>query len=188
MEQKYELFFDMDGVLYPFDEMIIEQYNKDYNDNFYWRDNESWGWQSTKAPLEYFDKLMHQPGMFLKGKPIEESLFYMNKLHDEGHIIKIITMPVMNANCILEKIEWLKLYVPWIHLQKDVIMTGDKGLLAKSNRILIDDTGKHTQSWQDNGGIGITFGMYNWSPIQINSCYSMKSAYQFIKDLEKTKL
>jgi len=181
---KHEIFFDMDGVVYPFDEVIIDRYNKEYNDNFYWRDNTEWGWQSTKAPMEYFDNLIRQPGVFLEGKPIEESLFYINKLHDEGYRIRILTMPVMNAYCILEKIEWLTTYYPWVDLQNDVIMTGDKGVLANENRILVDDTGKHTKSWQENGGIAITFGGYNWSPIQINPCYSMKDVYDFIHELK----
>ncbi len=90
----YELYFDMDGVLYPLNEVVIDQYNRDFNDNFDWRNNTKFNWQDTKGSAEYFVNLLYSEGTFIKGEPYLDILNYINALHNEGYDIKIITVPL----------------------------------------------------------------------------------------------
>jgi 5'(3')-deoxyribonucleotidase len=182
-KQKYELFFDMDGVLYPLDKVVIDQYNIDFNENYNWKDNTKFNWQDTKGPVEYFENLLTKPGTFLKGVPTEETVFYLNKLHEEGYKIRILTFPLWNNNCPADKIAYLKLHFPWINVDKDVIMTGDKGICALPNRILIDDNPENIVSWTEAGGIAIPFKNFGIPIGPDNKFETVKQLYEYISSL-----
>ena len=187
MKRHYELYFDMDGVLYPLNETMINRYNKDYNDDFDWRNNTKFNWQDTNGSDEYFENILNSKGAFINGKPNEEVVYYVNKLIDEGFKVKIITFPLWNQNCIYEKIQFLKKYFPKLNVDTDFVATGSKWLCAKENRILIDDNIENIVAWKQHNGITIPFEdrayLYDGKLHKFNS---IKQVYKTIHLLEKS--
>lgn len=179
-KQKHELYFDMDDVIYPLQEIVIDQFNKDYNQNFDWKKNAEYWWGSTNAPRSYFEEVLQRPGIFINAKPDKETIDYIFKLHEEGYPIKILTAPQWTANCMSEKVEFIKEYLQFIDINKDLIFCGDKGLIAKPNRVLVDDNKGNTNCWEKNGGIAIPYGGYGWTAKTKNSCNNMKEVYDLI--------
>lgn len=150
---KPDLYIDMDETIYNLCKIVIEaHYNKDYNENFNYKDISSYGWGGTKASTEYFHEVMTRKGVFLDGNPIGNSVEIINKLHDEGYNIYFITMPMyykgeISAICVSEKAQWLKNNFEWINPKEHIIFTGNKKLLDGENRILFDDNLEYLNSW-----------------------------------------
>ena len=185
-KRHYELYFDMDGVIYPLNETVINQYNKDYNDNFDWRENTKFNWQDTNGSEEYFRNLLDTKGTFLNGTPDKEVIHYINKLISEGFDVKIITFPLWHNYCISEKIQFLKKYFPF-NIDTDFVATGSKWLCAKNNRILIDDNPDNIISWREHNGIAIPFE--NKAKLHDGKLYkfnSIKQVYNTIHLLENS--
>lgn len=174
MNKQLELYFDMDEVLYNLNEYIVIKYNKDFNDNMLPSDNKSYWWTDCrKAPKSYFENLLLQKGVFYNGDPIKDAIETVTKLYNEGFKIKIITLPQYNSDyCVKEKIMWIQKYLPFIDVEKDLIFTGDKSLIAKENRVLVDDNISHLQPWQNENGISIAFSKpwsNNWTGLKANN-------------------
>jgi 5'(3')-deoxyribonucleotidase len=174
----------MDEVLYPLSETIIDLYNIDWKDNFDWKTNTKFNWQDTSAPESYFENLLLEKDIFFMGKPTNDTILYLNKLHEEGYIIKIITFPNWEGYCAADKIRWLKKYFSWIDINKDVIMTGDKGICARSNRILIDDNSENINNWKNAGGIALQFKNFGFPISENNQFENMQQVYEYIKNLD----
>lgn len=160
--KQFKLFFDMDEVLYDLSEVVRTHVNHDFNKNYPNGFNKNYWWQDYGIPKSYFEKLLQQKGVFYEGEPIKDSIETINKLHDEGYEIHILTQPQINNTCFYEKAMFIKKYLPWFNLDTNFHCSGNKGLMAYSKytkNILIDDNINHLNNWKDNGGIPICFSM-----------------------------
>lgn len=174
MTNQLEIFYDMDEVLYDLSSYIINKYNKDFNDNMKPNDNKSYWWSDCdQASKEYFENLLLEKGAFYKGIPINNSIDIATILHEKGFKIKIITLPQYDSDyCVSEKVKWIEKYLPFINVEKDLIFTGDKSLLAKPNRILLDDNINNLIEWKRKGGISLAFSQpwnNKWEGLRINN-------------------
>lgn len=178
-----ELFIDMDATVYGLNELITSIYNKEYNDN---KTNTSYWFEDLdKAPREYFEKLLYQKDIFLDGECIGNSKEIINKLHNEGFSIKFITCPQFTGTCFVEKCEWLTKTFEWIDLAKDIICTGNKGLLANPNRVLIDDDIKYIEQFTTNKGIAICYTQGWNKDYQGLRCDGWNEVYNLIHKMER---
>lgn len=164
MSKNYEIYLDMDEVLVNLSEYVVSCYNKDFNDNMKWEDNNSYWWKDCKkAKTIYFEQLLLKRGTFYLPNPIDNAIEIVTKLHNEGFDIHILTMPQWNEYCVQEKVLWVQKYLPFIDINKNMHFTGNKGIIARANRILLDDNSTHLESWKKNNGIGIAFRDFGWS-------------------------
>lgn len=143
---RYEIFYDMDNTLFEMQKALVGSYSGKIG---------TYG-ATKKITIDQIMKKLHQPGLFASFKPIQNSQAVLKKLNKMGYDVKILSQPMINDHCIKEKNYSLKTYFPFISL-KNATYTFDKYLLAKNNRILIDDNIEHLENWQKNGGIAICF-------------------------------
>lgn len=184
MKQKnYEIYLDMDEVIYPLSKVVVDKHNKDFNENYNWEDNNAYWWEDTGKPKEYFEKVLNEPGIFLIGKPKQEDIDIIKKLQSEGFEINILTAPVWNGFCSEEKIKWLKKYFGFIDIENNVHFSCQKWKFAKKNRILLDDNDTHLIPWEENGGISIAYKKYKWGEKTKNRVYSMQEFYNFVHSI-----
>lgn len=157
--KQLEIIMDMDDVLVNLSEYMVSKYNIDFNDKINWQDNKSYWWgDCKKAPQSYFEQLLLKKSTFINPKPTQNSVEILNKLHEEGFTIIFCTYPQYDSDyCIQEKIQWLQTYFKWFDIDKHLVFTHNKGLLAKPNRVLLDDNLDHIFSFINNGGIGCIF-------------------------------
>lgn len=186
MKKSIELYYDMDEVINYFSKSIIEQYNRDFNDDLDWRSNTSWGWgDAQKAKLEYFRDLLHKKGTFLNIEPNEDAIKYMLKLHKEDFSINIITAPEFSQYCAWEKIQWIERYLPWFDIENNLHLTKSKYKMAKKNRILLDDNSINLILWQRHGGLAIAYDFpWNQELKEVARVFSHKEFYYYIKEYE----
>lgn len=181
-----ELYFDLDETVYSLSEIVIDNFNKDHGKSFNYKENDSYWWQSTGCKKEYFEKLLFKKGIFFDGNPIEGMVELINKFKLEDYKIYFLTMPQHTGDCYVEKCSWLKKHFKWINIDKHLIATGNKKLLAKSNRILIDDNAKFLIPWSKEGGISIGFGGHSWTlGFKGHQANSAEELYNLIKTIEK---
>ena len=161
---KPQIFLDMDGVLYDLNDLVRIHVNEDFKTNYPKNHNQSYWFSDYKnIPKPYFELLLEKKGIFYEGSPINKSIEVVNQLYQDGYDIHIITKPQINQYCFQEKTEWIKKWFPWFDIDTHFHTSGNKGLFANENRILIDDDINHLNSWKENGGVAICFGNYGWN-------------------------
>ncbi len=165
---------DMDGVLSDLEHALHAQMCIDYPEipqvqlddrkSFYLDD------EYPQIDKDYFWNVMQRSGTFRNLPLIEGAQQGIQRLLDDGFVVKICTTPVVSAHCIREKLEWINEHFP--ALRKDVITTNDKTIIYGD--YLIDDKEpikgfikpfwKHIQfkSGQRNSG---TFEWTNMEPL-----------------------
>ena len=179
-------YFDMDEVVYNLSKIVVEQYNHEFNDNMNYKDNKSYWWADCKkAPKSFFEKLLYKDGLFLHGSCIDGMKELIDKLYNSGHKVHFVTAPQYEGKCFEEKVQWLKNTFEWFDPSKHFIATESKYLLAKENRILIDDNSKYLDQWDKAGGIAIGFGGFDWTlkykGLQAKNSNELEWLIQFIK-------
>ncbi len=162
-EKKLEIYFDMDGVLANLDATVISIMNQELGMNYNYINNNSYWWLDTGVNKKYFENLLFRKGLFKKLEPIADMIDVVNNLKSEGYDIYFLTMPQYEGDCFASKGKWLKKYFKWVELDKHYIATGNKKLLAKPHRILVDDNAEFLIPWSREGGIAIGFGGKNWT-------------------------
>jgi hypothetical protein len=74
-------------------------------------------------------------------------------------VVKFLTAPVLSEECFSGKAHWIQNFVPergkFILLDLIICPSADKGYLAGSSRILVDDRQNNVKDWVEAGGIGI---------------------------------
>lgn len=156
---KYQVFYDMDNTIVEMSKHLVGSYSGKVK---------TYGATKKVSLSEIMDKL-HQKGLFAQFKPIRGSQSAINKLVKKGYEVGIISQPMVNDYCVPEKNQTIQKYFSNINTSK-VTYTFQKYLLAKNNRILIDDHIEHLEKWQKEGGIAVCFERgYNksWKGLKI---------------------
>ena len=155
MKKTKVLFLDMDDVIVNLSQYVIEESNKYFEMDFDYRDNKTYYWGDTGISKLHFQALLNEKGTFLNPKPIDGAIEVIEKLFKEGYEIYILTTPQsFSKYCYLEKLKWIRKYLPFISF-KNVIFTHNKGLLANENAILYDDSDYNLREFDKKGGIAI---------------------------------
>ena len=159
------LLFDLDDTIVNLSKEVVRIYNEEHNKNYDWKDNDKYWWGDVggEGNRKYFENLLRRKGVFYDAPPMEDMIDILNNLHNQGFEIYFVTMPDYgNETCYYEKLKWLQKYLPWFE-PKMLIATESKHLLAKPNRILVDDNSSNLRNFQQEGGISIGFGNHSWT-------------------------
>lgn len=160
-DKKLEIYCDIDNVVYGFAEIVLDLYNKATNSNEI-EASDWWFSNCNKVDKSWFEDLMLKEGLILHGKPIKDSIKTLTKLYNECYKIKFISSPEWNHKKFsYERCMWLLAHVPFFK-EDMLILTKDKSVCAKPNRILIDDSIENLQSFTKEGGISICYAQ-NWN-------------------------
>lgn len=158
--------FDMDETVYNLTEEVIKCYNEDFNDNFDWRDNKEYFWESApKGNREYFANLLvdDTKRVFRNGQAIQGMVDLINELVRKNYRVYFVTNPEKTGQAYQDKIAWLEDTFEWFDKTEHFIATARKELLARPNRVLVDDYPEYLKNWSRNGGISVGFGVNNWT-------------------------
>lgn len=175
------LYFDQDETFVNLSKAVIGEHNKDFDENYNYKQNQSYFWQDTKKPQKYFEEVLDREGLFLNAEPIEDMIECIMKLHNEGYEIFVITNPQENEFCAKEKKLWCKKYLPFIYEERRLIATPHKHLFANNQSILVDDNMDYLIPFEVNGGHSICMGDYGWNKeYRNNRCKNGKEVYKLI--------
>ena len=180
---------DMDEVLVNLSEGVRIRVNKDFNTNYPVGFNKSYWWQDyCGIDKSYFEDLLNEEGFFLNLEPVEGAIETLTKLHEEGYDIHILTFPQhSNGDCFISKVKWIQKYLPFINIETNFHTTGNKGLFAKENRILVDDNIRYLEQWSNNGGISIAFNQGWNNEYKGYRAYNWNDVYNLIENIEISK-
>ena len=160
-----EIYLDVDGVIYNINKCALDIASEEFGLTLEWEKNDDWWWQGknmtdTPPPREYFEKLLNRKGFFLNGEAVDGAIKGVNELHDYGFDIKFITAPHWSSPYMIhERMEWLEKNFNWFKKEKHLILTSNKKVCDKEDRVLIDDY-PHNLNWID--GLNICFSQtYN---------------------------
>lgn len=179
---KLELFIDMDEVLCDLSNAIRLRVNEDFDKSYPKGFNKNYWWADYGIDRRYFENLLNEKDLFLNLKPVDGAIETLNKLHEEGYSIHILTCPQINYYCFYEKVLWVKRYLPFIDIETNFHTTGNKGLFAKRNRVLIDDNPIYLKQWLDSDGIPIAFNQGWNQDFYGYRTYNWNELYEIIKD------
>jgi 5'-nucleotidase len=148
---KRKLFFDMDGVLADFINSPMIKNGKDRGYGEY---------------PEMFEK-----GFFLNLPLIEGALVNVRRYAKE-YDVYILSQPVQeSSHSYTEKVTWIHRYFP--ELSDKIILTQDKGLVARAGHILVDDNKEKWEGpWTKHHGIFFHFKpnkkpSHNWKVLEM---------------------
>jgi len=122
--------FDMDGVIVNTHTPWLEEYNREYNDTLQYSDITSWGMHEFVKPecgTKIYDYLK-QPGFFYYMDPLPGAVEILQKIKaDTRHQITLGTAPPWDApTAVFDKIQWIKKYLPFIEIDKEVVLLNAK--------------------------------------------------------------
>ncbi len=126
-----KILFDMDEVIVQFLNGLLKEYNKLYNSNVTIDSIVDWDISDE------FTKIYTKPHFFENLLPYPKAIETINELIINKHEIYIVTDAGGNLNIINGKYNWLKKYMPFINLQKNVILAHRKNLI--NGDIIIED-------------------------------------------------
>lgn len=184
-----KIYFDMDDVGNELNKQLCEIYNKEYNDDFNFYDSEFSNVgdnERVKVNDDYFVNIIYQQGFFLNLEPLPGYIDLIKRLINENYEVRILTQPQWTSPyCMNEKIEWIRRYLPFFDLD-NIIFTRLKGEVGGKGRILIDDNPRNLKTWEENGGIGIAYGIskysQKWDGYKSND---FDEIYNIIKNVEE---
>lgn len=179
------IFIDLDGTVYNLSEHVIKLYNLRHNTHYSPNTVSDYWWSNIDKNKEVWEDILKAEGTFYLGNPIQNSIEVIDKLHQEGYEIFFVSLPNVGSQgkCFEEKLQWLQSHFDWI-TYKHLIATGEKYLLARENRILIDDFPKYLIDFELCGGKGIGFrnAIYT-DEFQGTKVDTWNEIYELIKNL-----
>jgi 5'(3')-deoxyribonucleotidase len=105
-------------------------------------------WKNWKLPESIGTKLREQmfntPGFWHDLPPIKGSIQSLKNLQSRYNIY-VSTKPIYNDVCVSEKIDWIKVHLPFIN-QDNVVFSRDKGILLGD--AMVDDEPSHLLKFQ----------------------------------------
>ena len=179
------IFIDLDGTVYNLSEHVIKLYNLRHNTHHNPNTVSDYWWSNIDENKEVWKDILKAEGTFYLGNPIQNSIEVIDKLHQEGYEIFFVSLPHVDSQgkCFEEKLQWLQSHFDWV-TYKHLIATGEKHLLARENRILIDDFPKYLIDFELYGGKGIGFrGAMYTDEFQGTKVDTWNEIYELIKSL-----
>lgn len=179
------IYVDIDGVTADLISEWLNRYNRDYNDMLFPTSIMDWGIEKYVKPecgMNIFTYLKDR-NMYKRVEPIEDSLYYVHKLRQEGHEIIFLTDTPPEAGGV--KFEWLNQH--GFEVDRDhyiEISAKTRGLL--SSGIFLDDNPKTVASIQDDGNFAILMKQ-PWNKFS-EVDYIVESWADFYKLLKETIL
>jgi len=173
-EKKLIPFYDMDNTIVEMSKYLVNSYSGRIK---------SYGSINGISEEEIVKKL-HEKGLFAKFHPIQNSQATLKKLSKIGYTINIISQPMINEHCIMEKNYTLRKHFPMVDL-RNVTYTFNKYLLAGNGRVLIDDNIDHLEKWEKMGGIAVCFVRgynKNWKGLKVKK---HQEIFKLLEKLEK---
>ena len=139
------LLIDVDGVVFNINKKAIDIANEENGTDFNYKKNRCWWWGdytlATKCGnRKYFENMLDRDGFFRDAEPIEDSIEYINRLHEEGYQIMFLSAPHWTSKSFMtDRVEFLKEQFSWFNPSKHLILTSQKGICDGENRVIIDD-------------------------------------------------
>ena len=157
---KYKIYVDMDGVLTDWDSRFKEYSGGKSADGYEEKDM----WEIiNRGGVKWWSDMKWLPD----GKTLWKHLMATKPT--------ILTKPSRDKSSITGKEIWLKKNLPGV----EKIITQDKSQYAEPNAILIDDTEKNINGWEEAGGIGILHKNLNDTVMQLNKILGKDTAKTF---------
>lgn len=160
---------DLDSTLNNLDDIWLEFYNKDYNDNLIRENLTNWDIASIVKPecgQKMFDYLL-QPGFF-KNLGIQQNAYEVTKWLSNLFDLYIVT--AYHPKTCFDKAQWVEKFLPHIPV-KNIIFCNHKGLIRTN--FLIDDGGHNIIDFNESN----RFGM----PIVFNAPWNQHLGNKFIR-------
>jgi 5'(3')-deoxyribonucleotidase len=174
------VYLDMDGVIADFDagwrrrlgavagmQPFIDRYDRLYEGRKRpWRFWE----QLSMTDFQFWSQLEDRE--FWAGLPWtgdgREIYSALCDLFGESNIW-LLTAPIPDPECYAGKFEWVRRHLP--NMKDRLITTGHKRLLARPDRLLVDDSDDHTVQWSIAGGRAVRI------PRPWNSLHALAGSY-----------
>lgn len=170
---KTKIFFDMDNTIVEMTKGVNPKTNSGICRSY-----------DCEVSNKYLMQRLNEKGFFENLKPIYRATETVRTLaKDKDFEIYILTQPMPNTYSTEEKYKWILKHLPEIPIQ-NIIPTFHKYLLAGEGRILIDDSMKHLEKWEKEGGRAICFVRgynKNWKGEKIQAPWSAKKILEMVK-------
>lgn len=88
---------------------------------------------------------LNQPGAYRNLPPVDGALETLQRLEDDGHHVLIATTPVKRPESTTEKLEWCRLYLPWLSHRR-IYVGGEKDRIMAD--VFIDDDPKNLREFR----------------------------------------
>lgn len=149
MEDRMDVFVDMDSTMNNFTAGYVNYYNRLYNTDHVIKKKDLVQYEiskcipgiSEKQAVEARTRIFSTPGFWVD-IPAYDNMTKTMKWINENFNTYILTAPwIAYKGCVGEKYEWMEKHLPFIPLDK-VIFSHDKSVIHK-NSLLIDDYPKN---------------------------------------------
>lgn len=133
-KKKLKALCDIDEIICDFLGRWLFYINQDFNTTFKIEEITDWNLEElTGLGPKIYDLFKKYP-IYLEAQPIQKNIDVLKELHDQGHIIYLVTAmdPIYGA----DRVAWLKRHMPWFDRFK-LIISRDKTLLEGD--VFIDD-------------------------------------------------
>lgn len=165
-----------DKAIWTLYRMLTQDYSTDYKKhNQWWYDDICPKWNRVQQ-----DEIFCNPKLFKLLEPMENSIHYLEKLHNEGH--RIIICTVHNPLGILHKSRWIKRNLPFVD---SVIYVDSDGKLDKSmvvGDVILDDSPKNLKNSKCK--YKCCFGTGEWTKEwDGDRCKTFKEFYEYVNEI-----
>jgi len=179
MNDKLILFLDIDSVIANFIKSAMAALNiTNYSIPPNEPDIEKWGGVNVTTD-EFWAAIGKTKEDFwanIEKYDYSDELVRLCESYGEVHFL---TSPSRNPSCLSGKMMWVQRHYP--HLQRKIILTPNKYLLAAPNRILLDDTESKVKKFKKYGGEVILF------PQEYNKAWNIFTSGEHIWGKDKVK-
>ena len=175
---KLRILLDMDSVLADDIGYAISLYNDKYGTNLNKEDVTDWNIDNfVPIPNTSILSFYHTGDFFIHLTPIKDSQKFVQKLIEDGHEIFVITASPKSG--ILEKMEWLRIYFPWIPVE-NFISSSQKYVV--SGDVMLDD------AYHNLKKANVTYPIlmdapWNKDNTLYNKVFSWEEFYEFIQSI-----
>lgn len=172
---------DIDCVLNDLVENWILYLNNKYNINIVYDDIFTYDMKTCLPKLsnEQIYEPLYLDEFWMSLSPREECNYYLNKLIEDGHDVKLITATVVESMPI--KTEWILKHFPYLN-KNDIWMVFDKNWINAD--ILLDD---YIKNLEGGSYIGVCYSQ-PWNKIYAGlRVNNWKEFYKLINEMRKSK-
>lgn len=159
---------DVDGVLSDFLGSALKLMNAEHPDIVPWT-KENWPKGETGiesfydlTPKEFWGRIADEEDFWYNLPKLPHADALVKYCKEQSERMVVMTSPAMHSSCYSQKYRWIKKNLKIAH--KNIIIGGAKELLARPDRLLIDDSVKKYGRFVEAGGKAILFpSEQNWN-------------------------